>query len=392
MQVLLALDQGTTSSRCVAFDAGGNAVALAQREFTRSTSRATAGSSTTPRTSGRARCRASTPWWSRAARRGPRRRRHRHQQPARDHAAVGPAHRCRGVPGHRVAGPAHRGCLRAAAAARRTWRARSRRAPGCCWIPISRRPSWRGSSTTSRDARARAEAGELAFGTVDSFPAVAAHRRPAPLHRRHQCLAHDAVRHPRAMLGRGTAGALRRAARGAARGARFGRGFRDASQAGLPAAGVPIAGVAGDQQAALIGQGCLAPGQAKSTYGTGCFLVLNTGATAVRSHNRLLTTLAYRLDGSARVRAGRQLHRCRMGVILFAHHAGDASGSRSVTALHDLREAVQAALVAWMPSISTQCTPAVFVGGELIDATAGTTVWRDEFEVDRYVSRTAPSA
>lgn len=87
-----------------------------------------------------------------------------------------------------------------------------------------------------------------------------------------------------------------------------------------------------------------------------------------------------------------QLHRCRMGVILFAHHAGDASGSRSVTALHDLREAVQAALVAWMPSISTQCTPAVFVGGELIDATAGTTVWRDEFEVDRYVSRTAPSA
>nr|MBP6480785.1 glycerol kinase [Pseudomonadales bacterium] len=68
-------------------------------------------------------------------------------------------------------------------------------------------------------------------------------------------------------------------------------------QAGLPAAGAPISGIAGDQQAALIGQGCLAPGQAKSTYGTGCFLVLNTGATPVRSHNRLLTTLAYRLDG-----------------------------------------------------------------------------------------------
>ena len=67
--------------------------------------------------------------------------------------------------------------------------------------------------------------------------------------------------------------------------------------AGLPAAGVAICGVAGDQQAALIGQGCLAPGQAKCTYGTGAFLVLNTGESPVYSRNRLLTTVACRVDG-----------------------------------------------------------------------------------------------
>jgi glycerol kinase len=60
---------------------------------------------------------------------------------------------------------------------------------------------------------------------------------------------------------------------------------------------VPIAGMAGDQQAATVGQACFAPGMIKSTYGTGCFLVLNTGAAAPRSQHRLLTTLAYRLKG-----------------------------------------------------------------------------------------------
>ncbi|SFZ86197.1 glycerol kinase [Devosia enhydra] len=62
-------------------------------------------------------------------------------------------------------------------------------------------------------------------------------------------------------------------------------------------AAIPILGVAGDQQAATIGQACFAPGMLKSTYGTGCFAVLNTGDTLVRSRNRLLGTIAYRLDG-----------------------------------------------------------------------------------------------
>ena len=62
---------------------------------------------------------------------------------------------------------------------------------------------------------------------------------------------------------------------------------------------VPIRGVAGDQQAALIGQCCFAPGAIKSTYGTGCFVLLNTGTEMLLSANRLLSTVAYRLGGTA---------------------------------------------------------------------------------------------
>ncbi|WP_019515125.1 glycerol kinase GlpK [Sphingomonas sp. Mn802worker] len=66
---------------------------------------------------------------------------------------------------------------------------------------------------------------------------------------------------------------------------------------GLFDASIPIAGIAGDQQAALFGQACFARGMAKSTYGTGCFMLLNTGEEAIASENRLLTTPAYRLNG-----------------------------------------------------------------------------------------------
>jgi glycerol kinase len=70
---------------------------------------------------------------------------------------------------------------------------------------------------------------------------------------------------------------------------------------GLFGAAVPIAGAAGDQQAALFGQACYTPGQAKNTYGTGCFLLLNTGAEAVGSQRGLLTTIAWQLAGQAGV-------------------------------------------------------------------------------------------
>jgi glycerol kinase len=62
-------------------------------------------------------------------------------------------------------------------------------------------------------------------------------------------------------------------------------------------AAIPICGAAGDQQAATIGQACFEPGMMKSTYGTGCFALLNTGPELVRSRHRLLTTIAYRLNG-----------------------------------------------------------------------------------------------
>ena len=70
------------------------------------------------------------------------------------------------------------------------------------------------------------------------------------------------------------------------------------AHATLGGTAVPIAGIAGDQQAALFGQACLEPGLAKNTYGTGCFLLLNTGRTAVTSKNHLLSTVAWRRDGT----------------------------------------------------------------------------------------------
>ena len=71
------------------------------------------------------------------------------------------------------------------------------------------------------------------------------------------------------------------------------------AEAELLGAALPIAGMAGDQQAALIGQACFSPGMIKSTYGTGCFVLLNTGDRPVTSHNRLVATLAYRIAGRA---------------------------------------------------------------------------------------------
>ena len=69
------------------------------------------------------------------------------------------------------------------------------------------------------------------------------------------------------------------------------------AEATIGAARVPIAGIAGDQQAALFGQACLERGMAKNTYGTGCFLLLNTGTSAVASSNHLVSTIAWKRDG-----------------------------------------------------------------------------------------------
>ena len=71
-------------------------------------------------------------------------------------------------------------------------------------------------------------------------------------------------------------------------------GLTDASVVGRE---IPICGIAGDQQAALIGQAAFSEGMTKSTYGTGCFVITNTGSTALKSGNNLLTTIAFRLDG-----------------------------------------------------------------------------------------------
>lgn len=145
-------------------------------------------------------------------------------------------------------------------------------------------------------ARAKAEAGDLAFGTIDSFllwrltggkshATDATNASRTMLFNIHSQQWDDSLLElfqiPQSLLPE----------------------VKDCSadfgttEAGLFGHAIPIAGIAGDQQAAAIGQACLEPGMIKSTYGTGCFVLLNTGKTAFRSENRLLTTVAYRIEG-----------------------------------------------------------------------------------------------
>jgi len=145
-------------------------------------------------------------------------------------------------------------------------------------------------------ARARAEAGELAFGTVDTW--LIWNLTGGKVH------ATDATNAARTMLYNIKTGAwdadicalfnipmaLLPQVHDCA--AHFGTTRPD-----LFGCEIPILGVAGDQQAATVGQACFHPGMMKSTYGTGCFALLNTGADMVPSKNRLLTTIAYQLGG-----------------------------------------------------------------------------------------------
>ena len=100
---------------------------------------------------------------------------------------------------------------------------------------------------------------------------------------------------------------------------------------------IPVAGIAGDQQAALFGHGCVAPGSAKNTYGTGCFLLMNTGAEAPVSENGLVTTVAWRLDGELSYAlegsifvAGAAVQWLRDGLQLFEHASQSEAAARSV--------------------------------------------------------------
>ncbi|TDK51061.1 glycerol kinase GlpK [Antarcticimicrobium luteum] len=146
------------------------------------------------------------------------------------------------------------------------------------------------------DARARATRGELLFGTIDSFliwrltggrvhatdATNAARTLLYDIHRGEwSAEICDLLGVPMAMLPE-----VRDSA------ADFGE-----TEAYILDGKLPILGVAGDQQAATIGQACFAPGMMKSTYGTGCFALLNTGGVPVASTHRMLTTIAYQLDG-----------------------------------------------------------------------------------------------
>jgi glycerol kinase len=147
------------------------------------------------------------------------------------------------------------------------------------------------------NARTRAERGELLFGTIDCYllwrltggkvhATDATNASRTLLFNIHTGRWDDdllkILRVPRAMLP-----AVKDSSH------RFGESAPD-----ILGGAIAIGGIAGDQQAATIGQACFAPGMIKSTYGTGCFALLNTGATPVASKNKLLTTIAYQLAGT----------------------------------------------------------------------------------------------
>jgi glycerol kinase len=147
-------------------------------------------------------------------------------------------------------------------------------------------------------ARARAERGELAFGTIDSFllwrltggeshATDATNAARTLLYNIHSQAWDDEL----LSLFNVPASLLPEIKDNAAE---FG-----VTAEGLLDGRITIGGMAGDQQAAAIGQTCFKPGMVKSTYGTGCFMLMNTGDKPVPSKNALLTTLAYRLDGKA---------------------------------------------------------------------------------------------
>ncbi len=145
-------------------------------------------------------------------------------------------------------------------------------------------------------ARARAERGELAFGTVDSFllwrlTGGRVHATDATNASRTCLLDIHTGAWDEALLSIfGVPRALLPQVRDNA--AEFG-----GTEPELFGAAIPIRGMAGDQQAATIGQACFKPGMIKSTYGTGCFAVRNTGGNATASRHRLLSTIAYQLEG-----------------------------------------------------------------------------------------------
>ncbi len=144
--------------------------------------------------------------------------------------------------------------------------------------------------------RERAERGELAFGTVDTY--LLWRFTGGKVH------ATDATNASRTLLfdihrGRWDDGLLNllgvpKAVLPQVRDCSAAFGMTDPELFG---GSIPICGIAGDQQAALIGQACFTPGMVKSTYGTGCFVLLHTGDTPVVSKHKLLTTIAYQLDG-----------------------------------------------------------------------------------------------
>jgi glycerol kinase len=147
------------------------------------------------------------------------------------------------------------------------------------------------------EARQRAEQGELCFGTVDSWllwrlTGGAVHATDATNASRTLCFDIRTLRWDEGLCKiLGVPVAILPEVRPSA-------GAFGETAAGILPAGIPVTGIAGDQQSALFGQCCFEPGMGKNTYGTGCFILLNTGARPVASEHGLLTTVAWQIGGA----------------------------------------------------------------------------------------------
>jgi len=331
--LVLALDQGTTSSRAILFDAAGAVVAVDQHEFTQHFPRP-GWVEHDPREIWETQLRAARGALANA------------RASAADLAAIGITNqrettlvwdRKTGEPIHRAIVWQSRQTAELCAELRsRGLEDEVRRRTGLVIDAYFSATKIRFILDAVPDAQARAERGELAFGTVDSWLLHRLTRgrvhatEPSNASRTmlYDIFARDwsepllaELRVPRALLPevRDSSGA-----------------FGEADPEWLGGA-VPIAGIAGDQQAALFGQGCLTPGSAKNTYGTGCFLLMNTGAEASASKSGLLTTIAwglagkveYALEGSIFV-AGAAVQWLRDGLRLLGDAAESEAVARSV--------------------------------------------------------------
>ena len=297
-RLVLALDQGTTSSRSILFDHAGNIVAVAQREFEQHFPR-----------SGWVKHDPDDIWASQAATMAEVMA--RANVSAREISAIGITNqRETTVLWDRATGrPVARAIV---------WQDR-RTADACDRLraaghepEVMRRtglvldPYFSGTKLAwlldnVPGARARAELGELAFGTVDSWLAF-----KLSDHRLHVTDATNASRTMLCNLATGDWDPVMLEMLDIPR-ACLPEILPSSIPAGTIARGepltvdlggyqVPLGGIAGDQQAALFGQACFKPGMAKNTYGTGCFLLMNSGRTPVVSENRLLTTIGWRTD------------------------------------------------------------------------------------------------
>ncbi|MBV9251859.1 MAG: glycerol kinase GlpK [Acetobacteraceae bacterium] len=287
---LLAIDQGTTSTRAIVFDPGGRPVAIAQRELIQhypahgwvehdpediwrdavATAREAMTQAGVPiRAIGIANQRETVVVW--------------------DRATGAPVHRAIVWQDRRTAGAC--AALNQDGAEELT-RART----GLLLDPYfsATKIAWILDNVAS--ARTRAERGELLFGTVDCF--LLWRLTGGQVH------ATDAANASRTLLFDIHRGEwdedlllLFRIPASMLPEVRDNAALFGLTEPGLLETAIPIGGMAGDQQAALVGQGCFIPGLVKSTYGTGCFALMNTGDRPVASANRMLTTIGYRLNG-----------------------------------------------------------------------------------------------